>query len=167
MSIIENALNVLNRDTNIEPTNFRNSDNWKSFCSDILNQSFINTGLGSSTNIMQNFLSRLDRHGNMYAPTNSMNYGYTFITRPRFNLTTGNLLQHPVTALLASGTGVNSINANSVSFMIRMLMDSRLSRGKRIFTRELTSEDAALFKAAEKSGLVDIKIHSLYHYVTA
>ena len=141
-------------DTNIEPTKPVDNKSWQNFCNGILNQSFRYAGLGSSTNIMQNFLSRLDRHGNMYAPTNSMNYGYTFITRPRFNLTSGNLLQNPVTALLAGG---KVINANNVSFMIRMLMDSRLSRGQRIFNRELTSEDAALFEAAGKSGLVDIK----------
>lgn len=144
---------TLNTDKYSRPgTFFSDAGNWKNFGNAILNESFRSAGVGPHKNIMQNFLSRLDRHGNTYAPTNTMNYGYTFITRPRFNLTTGNLLQHPVTALLANG---NQIDKNSVSFMIRMLMDTRLCSGQRVLGAELTNEDVAIYKAAQSSGLLD------------
>ena len=136
-------------------TLFANADNWQKFCNAVLDESFKSMGIGSSNNVLQNFLSRLDRHGNTYAPSNTMNYGYTFITRPRFNMTTGNLLGNPITALLANSS---EINANNVSFMIRMLLDTRLCRGSNIFRTANTSpEDTALTNAAETSGLLDIR----------
>lgn len=133
-------------------TFFSDAANWNNFGNAILNESFRAIGLGPQRNIMQNFLSRLDRHGNTYAPTNTMNYGYTFITRPRFNMTTGNLLQNPVTALLANGANIDN---NSISFMIRMLMDTRLCSGNKILGEALTDEDIFLSHAAKKSGLLD------------
>lgn len=135
-------------------TFFSKADNWNNFGNTILNESYRSIGAGPHHNVMQNFLSRLDRHGNTYAPTNTMNYGYTFITRPRFNMTTGNLLQNPVTALLASG---KDINKNSVSFMMRMLLDTRLCSGSKILGEDTTPEDDALFDAARTSGLLDVK----------
>src|SRR5574344_1622696 len=82
---------TLNKDKYSRPgTFFSDAGNWKNFGNAVLNESVRSAGVGPHKNIMQNFLSRLDRHGNTYAPTNTMNYGYTFITRPRFNLTTGN-----------------------------------------------------------------------------
>ena len=154
---IEDKLNDSNTSTskmyNRPGTFFSNADVWNSFGNAILNESFRSSGIGPQQNIMQNFLSRLDRHGNTYAPTNTMNYGYTFITRPRFNMTTGNLLQHPVTALLSTGNGIAN---NSVSFMIRMLMDTRLCSGAKVLGSETTPEESALAAAAEKSGLLDI-----------
>ena len=136
-------------------TLFANAANWQTFCNAVLNESFKSMGVGSSNNIMQNFLSRLDRHGNTYVPTNTMNYGYTFITRPRFNMTTGNLLSNPVTALLANSS---RIDADNVSFMIRMLLDTRLCNGGNIFRSDNTSpEDTALRNAAENSGLLDTR----------
>ena len=134
-------------------TFFSNATNWNNFGNTILNESYRSIGAGPHQNVMQNFLSRLDRHGNTYAPTNTMNYGYTFITRPRFNMTTGNLLQNPVTALLTSG---KDINKNSVSFMMRMLLDTRLCSGSKILGEDLTPDDSALLEAARTSGLLDI-----------
>ena len=153
---IEDKLNdsgVLTSNTYNRPgTFFSNAASWNNFGNAILSESFRAIGLGPQQNIMQNFLSRLDRHGNTYAPTNTMNYGYTFITRPRFNMTTGNLLQHPVTALLANGVNIDN---NSISFMIRMLMDTRLCSGSKILGEALTDEDYILSFAAKKSGLLD------------
>lgn len=153
---IEDKLNDSSTSTsniyNKPGTFFSDAANWKYFGNAILNESFRAVGLGPQRNIMQNFLSRLDRHGNTYAPTNTMNYGYTFITRPRFNMTTGNLLQNPVTALLANGANIDN---NSISFMIRMLMDTRLCSGNKILGEALTNEDIVLSNAAKKSGLLD------------
>ena len=131
-------------------TFFDNTASWVKFGNTILNESFQSMGTGSNTNILQNFLSRLDRHGNTYVPFNNMNYGYTFITRPRLNMTNGNLISHPVLSLLTSG------DENSVSFMMRMLLDTRLSKGEAIFTS--TDNDAAIFhERAQKSPLFDCR----------
>jgi hypothetical protein len=109
-------------------------------------------GLGTNANVLQNFLSRMDRHGNRYIPINTMNYGYTFITRPRLNMSTGNLMAHPVTALLGD------CDRRSVAFMIRMLLDTRASspRGQKLFNREDVKEDSDLRTCASNSGLLDV-----------
>lgn len=93
----------------------------------LLNQASLNMGNGPYENNMQSFLSRLDRHGTVITPVNSMNYGYTFITRPRLNLTGANLHQHPVLATLYAS------NPKSVITMIRALLDTRLSRGSPLY----------------------------------
>lgn len=118
----------------------------------VLDSAYRYAGAGSYNNILQNFLSRLDRHGTAFVPLNAMNYGYTFITRPRLNMSSGNLIQHPVMATL------NSAEPNSIAFMIRCLLDTRLTNGWPItisgadtnnpirdFSREVVS----------KSGLID------------
>ena len=131
-------------------TFFDNTADWVKFGNAILTESFQSMGTGSNTNILQNFLSRLDRHGNTYVPFNNMNYGYTFITRPRLNMTTGNLLSHPVTALLSNS------KPDSVSFMIRMLLDTRLCKGQTIFKKGKNKGDDALYQVALSSGLLDV-----------
>lgn len=118
----------------------------------VINQSYKSMGAGSYDNIFQNFVSRLDRHGTALVPLNAMNYGYTFITRPRFNMTTGNLKQHPVMATLASD------NQRSIAFMIRCLLDTRLTRGTPIMiSKTRTSEEIKRFseELAYKSPLLD------------
>lgn len=118
----------------------------------VIDSSYRYAGTGSFNNIFQNFLSRLDRHGTAFVPLNAMNYGYTFITRPRLNMTSGNLLQHPVMATL------NSYEPNSVAFMIRCLLDTRLSNGWPIkICKPRTNIDVQEFSnnLVLKSGLVD------------
>lgn len=118
----------------------------------VIDSSYRYAGTGSFNNIFQNFLSRLDRHGTAFVPLNAMNYGYTFITRPRLNMTSGNLLQHPVMATL------NSYEPNSVAFMIRCLLDTRLSNGWPIkICKPRVNIDVQEFSnnLVLKSGLVD------------
>lgn len=118
----------------------------------VIDSSYRYAGTGSFNNIFQNFLSRLDRHGTAFVPLNAMNYGYTFITRPRLNMTSGNLLQHPVMATL------NSYEPNSVAFMIRCLLDTRLSNGWPIkICKPRINLDVREFSnnLVPKSGLVD------------
>lgn len=118
----------------------------------VIDSSYRYAGTGSFNNIFQNFLSRLDRHGTAFVPLNAMNYGYTFITRPRLNMTSGNLLQHPVMATL------NSYEPNSVAFMIRCLLDTRLSNGWPIkICKPRINVDVQEFSnnLVPKSGLVD------------
>lgn len=106
-------------------TFFQNADAWLSFGNAILTESSKSAGNGGYTNILQNFLTRLDRHGTAIVPLNSMNYGYTFITRPRLNMLEGNLRQHPILANLIDPSGGGS----NVASMIRGLLDTCLSRG--------------------------------------
>lgn len=157
LSDVDDEINKNNNATYSRPgTLFTDVTNWKTFGNAILNESFRSTGIGPQGNIMQNFLSRLDRHGNTYAPTNSMNYGYTFITRPRFNMTSGNLQQNPITALLNCNYGDESVARNNVAFMIRMLLDTKLSRGCNLFNSNKTKEENELARAAAASGLLDV-----------
>ena len=157
LSDVDDEINKNNNATYSRPgTLFTDVTNWKTFGNAILNESFRSTGIGPQGNIMQNFLSRLDRHGNTYAPTNSMNYGYTFITRPRFNMTSGNLQQNPITALLNCNYGDESVARNNVAFMIRMLLDTKLSRGCNMFNSNKTKEENELARAAAASGLLDV-----------
>ena len=114
------------KDNYIRPGTFIKMSDWDKYASTVLSESFKSAGLGPTTATVSNFLSRLDRHGTALLPANTLNYGYTFITRPRLNMTEGNLRQHPVLATLLNN------NPNSVGFMIRMLLDTRMHRGKAI-----------------------------------
>lgn len=154
-NIFNNILNSYNKANNATNTGIIN--NIASVTGeDILNQSYRDTYGGSYTNIMQNFLTKLDRHGNTYIPQNALNYGFTFITRPRFNLTLSNLIHHPLTALL--GAEDPSSYKDTVAFMIRMLLDTRISRGLSLYCNKCsdTEEDKKVAEAARLSGLVDI-----------
>lgn len=129
----------------------------KEFALSVLNQSYQYVGQGSRTNMLQNFFSRIDRHGTAMAPLNTLNYGYTFITRPRLNLTGANLRQHPV---------LNSLyteDHTSVAFMIRALLDTVLSTGFPIYVGKYSNSAWAsynevnrFYTQAKKSGLVDV-----------
>ena len=106
--------------------------------------------------MLQNFFSRIDRHGTAIAPLNTLNYGYTFITRPRLNLTSGNLRQHPILSSLWTD------NENTVSFMIRALLDTVMSQGYPIYVGRYTNsvwsahnEIKHFHEKVKKSGLVD------------
>lgn len=116
-------------DTNPDGSNYRRPGTFipdaiaSKYLAKLLDESFRLSGHGGMANTMQLFLSRLDRHGTALVPLNSMNKGFTFITRPRLNLTTANLRQNPVLNTL------HSSDPRSVSFMIRALLDSRMSTG--------------------------------------
>lgn len=134
---------------------FLSSDALKDYFNFVLDESYRLMGLGTSRNVLQNFLSRLDRHGTAMVPLNTMNYGYTFITRPRLNLTSANLVQNPILNTLYANDG------NSVAFMIRALLDTRLCRGEPLFRggqqkfNGITEEAQEFVAAVEQSGLVD------------
>lgn len=121
----------------------------------VLEESFRLMGQGKKGNILQNFLSRLDRHGSALVPPNTLNYGFTFITRPRLNLTGGNLAQVPHFASLKSN------EMNSVPFMIRALLDTVINNhslsGLINKDKEILKEVSELSNLAEKSSLVDTR----------
>ena len=125
----------------------------------ILDESHRTMGNGSVNNITQNFISRMDRHGTVLIPLNSLNYGYTFITRPRLNLTGANLHQHPILTTLYNA------DPRSVPFAIRALLDSRLSRGDPLYlgpnvgssASTVTQEVSEFSTNAVKSPLFDVR----------
>ena len=127
------------------------------FLTNILDQSSRLTGRGSVTNTFQNFNSRLDRLGGTYVPTNTLSTGYTFITRPRLNLTGANIHNNAIMTTLFTE------EPRSVPFMMRMLLDTRLCRGESMFLGpdvpkdfRLTDEVVRVHQAALKSPLVDV-----------
>lgn len=148
-----------NKDDYIRPGSFIKMSDWDKYASVVLSESFKSAGLGPTTATVSNFLSRLDRHGTALLPANTLNYGYTFITRPRLNMTEGNLRQYPVLSSLLN------TDPNSVSFMIRMLLDTRLHRNKRInygggataVKSYKDNEAATLSDIAKTSPLLDIE----------
>lgn len=109
------------------PGTFVPSDAFNEYAAFIASESMRYVGAGANTNIIQNFLSRIDRHGNSYYPLNYMKTGFTFITRPRLNMTSANLRQHPLL------TTLQSLDPNSVPFMVRALLDTKMSRGESLF----------------------------------
>lgn len=96
-------------------------DTFQQYIDKVLEESYRLVGQGRNSNILQNFMSRLDRHGTALVPPNTMNYGFTFITRPRLNLTEGNLRQSAYFA------GLETHDSSAVPFMIRGLLDTVLS----------------------------------------
>lgn len=121
----------------------------------VLEESFRLMGQGKKSNILQNFLSRLDRHGSALVPPNTLNYGFTFITRPRLNLSSGNLSAAPYFASL------KATEPNSVPFMIRVLLDTVMNNPSRTYLSEADStsfsEVVELNNLAQKSALIDVK----------
>lgn len=125
------------------------------FAKKVLDMSCKISGQGGHTNVLQNFLSRLDRHCTTLTPINTLNYGYTFITRPRLNCSRGNLRQHPVMSTMYS------MDANSVPFMIRALLDTKMCNGEPNFKGSnstyagVDSETSEFSTLVQSSGLVD------------
>lgn len=136
---------------------FLTQDDISDYLNGILSEAYRLMGRGPSGNSIQNFFSRLDRYGNAIVPMNTMNYGYTFITRPRLNMTRANLVQNAVLNTL------DTMEPNSVAFMIRSLLDPRLTRGEELFRgaridgdlSSITHEVTDFTDAVNRSGLVD------------
>ena len=143
-------------DNEVASTNsiqFPNKD-WNDVAHKILTASYTSSGAGAYNQIMPNFFSGLDRYGTAIVPVNTMNVGYTFITRPRLNLTTGNIRHNPILATL------DSHQPNDVSFMIRMLLDTRLSKGEFIKVNGRARREPninIITEAVRSSQLVDAK----------
>lgn len=139
------------------PGTFMNPAYMQAFAEEIVNLAARSAGAGNYFNTLQSFVSRLDRHGTALRPNNALNVGFTFITRPRLNLTSGNLMTHPVL-----GTLYNEYN-NSIPFMIRALLDTRLSRGTRLYlgphydsAKTLTKEVLGFSADCKTSSIFDV-----------
>lgn len=139
------------------PGTFSDKQAMCNFLEAILDQSNRYAGKGSYNNIFQNFNSRLDRLGGTYVPLNTLNSGYTFITRPRLNLTGANIHNNAIMTTLYAN------DPKSVAFMMRMLLDTRASRGSALYLgpgidsgATLTNEILDLHKRSIESPLFDV-----------
>lgn len=118
----------------------------------LLNESQRLMGQGNPDNVFQSFFTRLDRNGNIVVPLPALNAGYTFITRPRLNLSMANLMQDGLMSTL------NSYNGKSVQFMIRALLDTKMCNGKGLSDYlgiPATDEDLLFHQNALNSPLID------------
>ena len=79
-------------------------------------------GRGSSTNTFEMIMRRHDRFGNAPIPMNSEMVGMTFITKPRFNLTTASLRQDPKLAMMDTNDPM------SMMFALRCNLDTVLPK---------------------------------------
>lgn len=75
-------------------------------------------GAGSYSSIYPKIFTRFDRFNKRYYTPNSVYSGYTFITRPRLCLTSGNLHADRYLQLF------NTDNPNTVQFAMRCLLDT-------------------------------------------
>lgn len=88
----------------------------------LTNVAFQAGGKGDFNTQFANFFSRQDRFGNSMLPRNSEFAGYTFITRPRLNLTSANIIADRNFAAL------DTLSPNTVPFMIRCLLDTQFCK---------------------------------------
>lgn len=100
---------------------FLSDTDMQEYCTTLLNEANRLAGRGGFNNTLQTFLCRLDRYGTATPPVNTLCSGYTFITRPRLNLTSPNIKQNSIMSTLISN------NPQSISFVIRALLDSCMS----------------------------------------
>ncbi len=91
------------------------------FFDSVIEHSYKYSGAGSYYSQFQKALSKIDRYGIRTVTQNNEHSGLTFITRPKLNLTTGNLRQNRLMTLL------DTQDPLSVQFMIRMLLDPKLA----------------------------------------
>lgn len=96
-------------------------EKWDKFLDTLNTNASISMGQGKPSNFIQSALVNLDRFGTMILPANHEMSGLTFITRPRLNLTAANLR---FDSILSS---INTMQPNSIAFLIRALLDTRLS----------------------------------------
>lgn len=92
------------------------------FFESVLEHSYKYSGAGSYFAQFHKTLARIDRYGIRTVTQNNEHAGLTFMTRPKLNLTSGNLKQNRLLNML------NTKDPKSIQFMIRMLLDTKLAR---------------------------------------
>lgn len=88
----------------------------------LTNVSFQSSGMGNYYNQFAEFFSCDDRFGRSILPRNSEFAGYTFITRPRLNLSSANLIAD------RNFAPIDTMSINSVPFMLRCLLDTQFCK---------------------------------------
>lgn len=98
-------------------------DNYRDQLFDMMNNAnYTGSGRGSHQNILQNLLSKHDRFGLAQVQINADMVGLTFFTKPRLNMTTSNIRQDRILAMLDSHDPLDWM------FSLRCNLDSVYSR---------------------------------------
>ncbi len=119
---VSNDINALHYTNGAQPPVALSEEDFKNLFLKVNEVAAHSSGRGSNNHHLQNILTRLDRYKSSIFPWHYELAGATFITRPRLNLSGANLKMHPVLSTLASSKG------DSVSFMIRALLDTYISQ---------------------------------------
>lgn len=99
-----------------------NPDSGENLLNYLTNAAFVSSGAGLYNNQFAELFSKIDRFERNILPRNSEFSGYTFMTRPRLNLTSANLIADRNFAAL------NTMAPNTVPFMIRCLLDPQFCK---------------------------------------
>lgn len=106
------------------PTTALADDEIRRLYSLVNEQSYRSVGAGNHAASYQTILSQFDRYGANTLPPNHEVAGYTFITRPKLNLSTTSLRQDRVLSIL------DSADPGSLLFAIRCYLDTNYANRK-------------------------------------
>lgn len=105
----------------------RNADDWnlqshlEALGKIVMDDTFTASAAGGYFNQIQNFMLGFDRYDHTLIPANSEYSGWTFITRPRLNLSTIEIGRHREFA------PINTLNPMALPFAIRCLLDTKFA----------------------------------------
>lgn len=120
----------------LKPGTFLTEDQLGLLYKGIMHNLYVSIGAGGFTNSMQTVLAKLDRYRTAFIPPNGDQVGMTFITRPRLNLSDGNIRQNRIINTLdTTNVATGGHNVRNISFMIRCLLDTHFC--------ELFAEDSS------------------------
>lgn len=111
----------------------------------------VSMGQGDPSNYLQTAMSKLDRFGTMMIPLNHEISGMTFITRPRLNFSSSSLRMHPILSTL------DTWMPESVAFMIRSLLDTRISHPHSRIVFPATEEELKFQAIVDRSPLLNFR----------
>ncbi len=100
---------------------------WKELMDSLNEYAYRTSGAGGFSNQYQQAFTGFDKYGyNPIAP-NTVLSGYTFITRPKLNLSPGAVKSHPTLGFL------DTVNLDSPLFIIRCLLDTKFCEDYRAY----------------------------------
>lgn len=92
----------------------------------VLNNIYISMGAGPFNHSIQTILARLDKFKTAFLPPNNEQVGYTFITRPKLNLSDTNIRRHPtLDAFDTTDPTSGQSFVKNTAFMMRALLDTK------------------------------------------
>ncbi len=127
----------------VKSSSFLTENDLATLYAGIMQNAYLSMGAGNFNNSMQLGLSKIDKFKSGLFPIHTEQVGYTFITRPRLNLSDGNIrLNRIINSLETTDVKTGGQYVRNLSFMIRCLLDT-----------QFTLNHAT---AASRSPLVDI-----------
>ncbi len=95
------------------------SETWELLMEAVNNYAYQNSGFGSMDYQYQQVFKSFEKYGRRNLPPNTVNHGYTFITRPKLNLSDGAVASHNILGLLMTKAETSTLYA------IRCLLDTK------------------------------------------